>query len=97
MKKICLWCDKEFEFKNKNQIYCSAECRKKSTKEKIVARYQISKIKNRVGKERTCSGGCGTIISIYNDAGFCNTCLVNNKKVDKFIRELRGYFDYEKK
>jgi hypothetical protein len=44
-----------------------------------------------------CAGGCGILISIYNDAGFCNSCLVNNKKVDKFVKDLRDYFDYEEK
>lgn len=68
-----------------------------STKEKIVARYQLLKFKNRVGKARMCSGECGTSISIYNDIGFCNSCLVNNKKVNKFIKDLKGYFDYEQK
>jgi hypothetical protein len=68
-----------------------------ATKKKIVDRYHVSKFKKRIGKERHCSGGCGTLISIYNDYGFCNSCLINKKKVDKFIKELRGYFDYEEK
>lgn len=94
--KVCGWCDNEFTTKSKNQIYCSSECRIESTKRKIGERYQISKYKNRVGKERRCSGGCGTLISVYNDAGFCNACLINSRKVDKFIKELKDYFDYEK-
>ena len=95
--KICRWCNEAFFSKNKNQIYCSKECRVDATKEKIVQRYNVSKAKSRVGKERRCAGGCNTLISIYNNQGFCNSCLVNNKKVDKFIKDLRGYFDYEEK
>jgi phosphohistidine phosphatase SixA len=95
--KICQWCDDSFDTVSKNQIYCSPTCRAESTKKKIVERYQISKFKARVGKERRCAGGCNTLISVYNDAGFCNSCLVNDKKVDKFIKELKDYFDYEEK
>jgi hypothetical protein len=97
VNKTCSWCGEPFSSKSKNQIYCSKNCRVESTKEKIVKRYQVSKVKGRLGKERRCSGGCNTLISIYNDEGFCNTCLINNKKVDKFIKDLRGYFDYEEK
>ena len=95
--KTCRWCNETFFSKNKNQIYCFKECRVNATKEKIIQRYNVSKAKNRIGKERRCAGGCNTLISIYNNQGFCNSCLVNNKKVDKFIKDLRGYFDYEEK
>ena len=95
--KVCQWCDDQFETVSKNQIYCSPPCRAESTKKKIVERYQISKFKSRQGKERRCAGGCDTLISIYNDAGFCNICLVNEKKVDKLVKDLKGYFDYEEK
>lgn len=97
VNKVCSWCGGQFVLKSKNQIYCSKECRIESTKEKIVQRYQILKIKNRIGKERRCAGNCGMLISIYNNQGFCNLCLVNEKKVDRFIKDLRDYFDYEEK
>lgn len=97
MKKVCSWCDKEFSYRSKNQIYCSSECRLESTKKNIVQRYQVSKYKARIGKSRKCSGGCGVEISIYNDLGFCNACSINKKKVDKTIKELKDYFDYEEK
>lgn len=97
VSKVCQWCNESFLSKSKNRIYCSDPCRIASTKKKIVERYHISKVRARVGKERKCSGDCGTIISLYNDEGFCNSCLMNNKKVEKFIKDLRGYFDYEEK
>lgn len=95
--KICQWCNEEFSTKSKNQIYCSPECRIESTKQKIVERYQTSKYRSRFGKERRCAGGCGTLLSAYNNEEFCNACLINNKKVDKFIKDIKDYFDYEKK
>ena len=36
------------------------------------------------------------MLSIYNDRNFCTSCMVNNKKVEKILKELRGLFDYEK-
>jgi hypothetical protein len=96
MIKTCQWCEDEFTTLSKNQIYCSVECRTESTKQKITQRYQMSKFKSRIGKERRCAGGCETLLSAYNDATFCNSCLVNNKKVNKFIKDIKDYFDYEK-
>lgn len=97
MTKICGWCNEEFTYRSKNQIYCSTECRLEATKQKIVERSQVAKFRSRQGKERRCAGGCNTLISVYNDAGFCNSCLINKKKVDKFIRDLKDYFYYEEK
>jgi hypothetical protein len=93
--KVCSWCTSEFESKVSYQIYCSKECRELATKEKISERYSINRRKNRVGKNKKCSGGCGTVLSIYNDNGFCNVCMINQKKVDKMIKELKGLFEYE--
>ena len=65
--KTCEWCAQNFNAKVTYQIYCCAECREFATKEKIAERYQINRIKNRSGKDRKCSGGCGVNISIYNN------------------------------
>ena len=97
MTKHCEWCDDSFETTSKNQIYCGVECRTLATKEKIVKRYKITKAKERMGKERRCAGGCNTILSIYNDNNFCDTCLVNHKRVDKTLKEIKDFFDYDKK
>lgn len=93
--KICDWCSEEFEPKVSYQIYCSVECREGATRNKIAERYQVNRIKNRSLKKRKCSGGCGTYISMYNDNGFCNQCMVNKRKVDQMLKELKGLFDYE--
>lgn len=93
--KYCAWCSAEFSPKVNYQIYCSGECRELATKEKINERYEINRRKNLLKKQRRCSGGCGTVISMYNDNGFCNVCMVNKKRVDKILKELKGLFDYE--
>jgi hypothetical protein len=95
MIKHCNWCDDSFETSSKNQIYCDADCRALATKEKIAQRYKITKAKQRVGKDRLCAGGCNSLLSIYNNNNFCDQCLTNNKKVDKFLKELKEFFDYE--
>jgi hypothetical protein len=97
MIKVCQWCEKEFDSHIRNQIYCSSDCRTNSTKQKISQRYQQSKFRTRLKKERRCAGGCNTLLSVYNDSKFCDSCLVNNKQVDKLMKEIKGYFDYEKK
>lgn len=95
--KICAWCANEFEPSVSYQIYCSPDCRDQATKEKISQRYQINRIKNKSKKQKRCSGGCGTVISIYNENGFCNVCMVNKRKVDKTFKEIKGFFDNGKK
>ncbi len=87
--KHCLWCDKEFETVQKNKIYCSAECRELATREKITQRYILAKRKKRIDKIRLCAGGCGTMLSIYNDSRLCTNCLVNHRKYNAFLKELR--------
>lgn len=93
----CTWCDSDFVPSSSKQIYCSVECRQKASKEKIEQRNKAEKIKSRIGKEKQCAGGCGTILSIYNDEGICNMCIEHKRKMNAFIKELKGYFDYSKK
>jgi uncharacterized protein YmfQ (DUF2313 family) len=93
--KSCERCDKRFKPRVTYQIYCSDICRDKSTKEKIAERYLITRRKKRIGKKRLCLGGCGVQLSIYNDDGFCANCNVSKKAVDKMLKEIKGFFDYE--
>jgi hypothetical protein len=95
--KNCAWCSNEFQSTVSYQIYCSIECRENATREKIVDRYNLARAKKRIGKERRCAGGCGTLLSIYNNNGFCDICMINKRKVDKMLKELKGLFDYEQK
>lgn len=93
--KLCERCDKGFTPKVTYQIYCGIECRDAATKDKIVQRYQVTRRQKRIGKVRKCLGGCGVDLSIYNDSGFCSNCNVSKKAVDKMLKELKGFFDYE--
>jgi hypothetical protein len=93
--KSCSWCALDFSPSVSYQVYCSKECRDFATKEKIAENYKINRIKNKKNKQKRCSGGCGSIISIYNNNGFCSVCMVNKKKVDKMLKELKGLFEYE--
>ena len=97
MIKYCEWCDESFDTPTKNQIYCDSTCRSLATKQKIVQRYRITKAQERIGKDRRCAGNCDTLLSIYNDNGFCDTCMVSNKKLDRVIKEIKDFFDYEQK
>jgi hypothetical protein len=97
MIKYCEWCDDSFDTKNKNQIYCNPKCRALATKKKIAQRYKLNKSKEKMGKTKKCAGGCTTMISVYSDSKFCDVCLVDIKKTEKFIKDLRNLFNYEQK
>lgn len=87
--KSCSWCDNTFRPTVSYQIYCSASCREQATKEKIVARYVVTKRKKRKNKTRLCAG-CGSSLSIYNDESLCNSCSINNKDVAKILRKIKN-------
>ena len=86
--KHCQWCDKEFKTDITYQIYCSPECRDMSTKEKIAARYMVSRRQKRIGKERSCKS-CKEALSIYNDDALCVKCNVNPSDVAKALKEIK--------
>jgi len=93
--RLCERCDKSFKPKVSYQIYCGDECREIATKNKISERYQITRRQRRKGKKRLCLGGCKEQLSIYNDSGFCSNCNVNKKEVDKMLKQIKGFIDYE--
>ncbi len=93
--KLCSRCDNYFTPKVSYQIYCSESCREEATKEKIAERYQATRRQKRIGKIRKCLGGCGIDLSIYNDSGFCAGCNISKKAVDKMLKELKGFIQYE--
>ena len=94
--KLCSWCDNAFSPTVSYQIYCTTQCRDEATKEKISERHKILRRKKRRSKVRVCAGGCGTTLSVYNDEPMCNNCSVNDKQVNKKIKEIKGMMhDYE--
>ena len=93
--KHCEWCDNAFDAKINYQIYCCAECREAATKEKIAQRYLITRIKNRVGKERLCKS-CNSQLSVYNDSQTCQKCITNPSDVKKALKEIKGLMNEDK-
>lgn len=87
--KHCEWCDHTFETTISYQIYCSAECRDLATKEKIAARYAITRRSKRYGKIRKCKS-CGHQLSMYNDEPLCQSCHINPSDVAVTLREIKG-------
>lgn len=94
--KICDWCSEEFQPNVSYQIYCSSECRESATKEKVNERYQKKRRAKLATKKRKCAGGCDTVLSIYNDSGYCSTCIINEKQVNRALKELKGLIEYER-
>lgn len=94
--KSCSWCGNDFKATVTYQIYCSAVCRSEATKEKIAERHKILRRQKRKNKERVCSGGCGTKLSVYNDNTLCDSCYVSKKDWNKKIKEIKAMMhDYE--
>lgn len=87
--KHCQWCDANFETKISYQIYCSPVCRESATKEKISARYLLTRRTKRSGKARKCKQ-CDSQLSIYNDDELCSKCEVNPKDVLSILKDLKG-------
>jgi predicted nucleic acid-binding Zn ribbon protein len=93
--KDCVWCGTAFEPTTTYQVYCSVDCRKAATKQKIKDRSRAALIKRRAKKPRMCVNGCGTQLSVYNDGKYCNRCGLNNKMVDKALKNIESLFDWE--
>ena len=87
--KHCEWCDHQFETKVSYQIYCSVDCRNAATKEKIAARYLVTRRSKRFGKDRKCKS-CEALLSIYNDDQLCQACIINPSDVAKALREIKN-------
>ena len=88
--KHCQWCDNEFTTNVSYQIYCSATCRDLATKEKIAARYLVTRRQKRKGKVRNCKE-CNQPLSIYNDDPLCYSCSINPKEVGKMLKIIKGF------
>ena len=90
--KSCNWCDKTFKPAVTYQIYCSSLCREQATKEKIAARYLITRRKKRKNKPKKCVN-CNEELSIYNEDALCNSCVINPKEVAKILKKIKGMSD----
>ena len=73
-------CENEFEPKTHNMKYCSDECCREATNEKIKQKYYDKKARL-AGKVRICSTkGCNTKLSRYNPDTICVQCENAEKK-----------------
>jgi len=82
---ICAYdqCDKEFEPKTHNQKYCSDECCRIATNEKLKEAYYEKKARL-AGAKRICkSKGCNVILSRYNESNICDKCVSSEREKER--------------
>ena len=84
-------CKKPFIPRVYNAIYCSAECRKIITNQKVFQRY-YDKTASRTSRSLCVNDNCKTILSRYNTENICERC-----KRERLIMRLVGWgWDEEK-
>ena len=86
-KRVCKnkKCSKSFIAKVYNSIYCSSECRRIVTNDKLLKAYHDKK-KNK-NKPRVCATKtCTTVLSTYNKENICELC-----KQKRFVKRLAGW------
>ena len=81
MRKKCIECLNEFEFKTHNQKYCSNQCCRVATNKRIMEKYYAKRARLK-GEKRLCA--CGRLLSRYNPEPICATCVNDNKKNKKY-------------
>jgi hypothetical protein len=82
---ICAYnqCDNEFEPKTHNQKYCSDECCRIATNEKLKEAYYEKKARL-AGAKRVCkSKGCNVILSRYNESNICDKCVSSEREKER--------------
>ena len=84
---ICAYKDckntKEFEPKTHNQKYCSDECCRIATNEKLKEQYYEKKARL-AGAVRICKNkGCKTKLSPYNEDRVCSACIAKEKTLER--------------
>jgi hypothetical protein len=76
-------CNNEFEPKTHNQKYCSDECCRIATNEKLKQAYYDKKARL-AGKPRYCkSKGCNVELSRYNAGNICDKCVGEKKEEER--------------
>lgn len=93
--KSCDWCGSEFEASVSYQIYCCPDCREQATRAKISARNSQKRRQRLASRTRQCAQ-CQTTLSVYNTDNLCGACVINQRQVDKALKELKGIIDYER-
>ena len=74
---------KEFEPKTQNQKYCSDECCRIATNQKLKEAYYDKKARL-AGKKRVCkTPGCTSVLSRYNEGRICDKCISAQKEKER--------------
>jgi hypothetical protein len=74
---------KEFEPKTHNQKYCSDECCRIATNQKLKEAYYEKKARL-AGAKRICKNkGCNVVLSRYNDGKICDKCVGAEKEKER--------------
>jgi len=74
---------REFEPKTHNQKYCSDECCRIATNQKLKEAYYEKKARL-AGKQRICKNrGCNVILSRYNEGNICDKCVSSAKEAER--------------
>lgn len=71
-------CESPYDRKTHNQKYCSDECCRLATNQRIMEKY-YKRRDQRQGKIRFCSVCEKTRLSRYNDADVCAPCLTSSE------------------
>ena len=82
---ICAYdeCNNEFESKTHNQKYCSDECCRIATNQKLKEAYYEKKARL-AGAKRICkTTGCTVILSRYNEGRICDKCQSAKKEKER--------------
>jgi hypothetical protein len=79
-------CDNEFTPKTHNMKYCSDECCRIATNQKLKQAYYEKKARLS-GAKRVCKNkGCEVVLSRYNSSNICEKCV--NAQKEKERKEL---------
>ena len=88
-------CSQEFDPKTHNQKYCSDECCRTATNQKLKDQYYEKKARL-AGKKRICkTKGCTVILSRYNETNVCDKCKGAAKTAERnaliaMVRSVSG-------
>ena len=76
-------CEQTFNKSTHNQKYCSDECCKIATNQKIKDKYYAKKDRLS-GKKRICANSdCQQSLTMYNEDNICNVCKSRTRDLDR--------------
>jgi hypothetical protein len=97
---ICAYkeCKKNFSPKTHNQKYCSDECCRTATNQKLKEQYYEKKARLQ-GKKRICKRpNCNVILSRYNSGSICDKCKSQDRELERkslveMVKRVSGKID----